>query len=281
MNRCKQRRTGCPASVRSWWTAESGPIPAVEQGDGPALLIVHGGSGDVTAWKHVADRLAQRFRVIRYTRPTYRLAPPPRGSDALAREVGEALAVARSIGEPTILVGHSSGAVVALETVLVDPTPFTALVAYEPPLDVTHSPQGTDALRRARAALDAGSPVEAMQIHMSDLVGLPQAVVTAMFAAPPAREVFARLAPGQIADNEMLDALPDGLARYRAVALPVLLLGGDRSPEHLQRRSDNLAATLPRTPRRMTLAGQGHIANIEAPDALAQAITDFVTERDS
>lgn len=274
-------KDGTPGEREFLVAAASGPIPAVEQGDGPAVLIVHGGSGDLTAWKHVADRLAQRFRVICYTRPTYRLDPPPRGSDALAREVGEAPAVARWIGEPTILVGHSSGAVVALETVLAEPTPFTALVAYEPPLDVTHRPQGADALRRARAALDAGSPVEAMQIHMGDLVGLPQTAVTAMFAAPPAREAFARLAPGQIADNEMLDALPDGLTRYRAVTLPVLLLGGDRSPGHLQPRSDDLAATLPRTPRRITLAGQGHTANIEAPDALAQAITDFVTERDS
>ena len=259
---------------------ESGPIPAVEQGAGRALLIVHGGSGDLTAWKDVGDRLAQRFRVIRYTRPTYRLDPPPRGVDALNREVGEVLALARWIGEPVVLVGHSSGAVVALEAVRSDPTPFAALVAYEPPLDVTHSPEGAQAMRRARAALDAGAPAEAMQIHMGDLVGLPEAVVAAMFAAPPTREAFARFAPGQIADNEMIDALPEGVARYRAVTLPVLLLGGDRSPEHLRRRSDGLAATLPRPPRRTTLAGQGHTANFEAPDALARAIADFVAELD-
>ena len=254
----------------------TGPIPAVEQGDGPAVLIVHGGSGDRTAWRQVAGPLAQQFRVVRYTRPLYRLDPPPRGQDALVREVGEALAMAVWIGEPVILVGHSSGAVAALETVLADPTRFSALVAYEPPLDVTHSPDGTQALRRARAMLDAGSPAEAMQIHLRDLVELPETAVAAMFAEPSAREAFARLAPGQIADNEMLDALPHGMSRYANLALPVLLLGGDQSPGHLQRRSDDLAATLPRPPQRVTLTGQGHTANLQAPDALARAITGFI-----
>jgi pimeloyl-ACP methyl ester carboxylesterase len=256
--------------------AAAGPIPAVDQGDGQAVLILHGGSGDLTAWKPVADGLAQRFRVVRFTRPTYRVDPPPGGADAFRREVAEALAVARWIGEPVILVGHSSGAIVGLEAVLADPAPFDALVAYEPPLDATHGPERAQALQRARAALDAGSPLEAMQIHLRDLVGMPDSVVDAMFKAPASREALARFAPGQIADDEMTDALPEGMARFEALTLPVLLLGGENSPDHLQRRSDELASSLPRAPHRVVLAGQGHIAHLQAPDALARAITDFI-----
>ena len=243
------------------------------------MLIVHGGSGDRTAWKAVADLLARRFRVIRYTRPTYRLDPPPRGADAVAREVGDALDVATWIGEPVVLVGHSSGGVVALETVLRQPSdtnPFIALVLYEPPLDVTHSPAGARALRDSRAALDAGESAEAMQIHLRDLVGLPAPMVAAMFDMPPVREEFAQFAAGQIADNEMIDTLPESMARFAAVTLPVLLLSGDQSPEHLRRRSDDLAAALPPAPERTTLVGQGHAAHRQAPDDVADAITYFI-----
>lgn len=99
----------------------SGPITVVEQGAGPTVLIVHGGSGDVTAWAQVAARLADGFRVLRYTRPLYRLDPPPTGARAVTTEVGDLLAVAHAAAAPVVLVGHSSGAVVALEAALAEP----------------------------------------------------------------------------------------------------------------------------------------------------------------
>lgn len=264
-----------PAATVGEVTGPSGPLTVVAQGAGPTVLIVHGGSGDVTAWAPVAARLADGFRVLRYTRPLYRLDPPPAGARAVAAEVGDVLAVARDAAVPILLVGHSSGAVVALEAVLAEPATFCGLVLYEPPLDVTHSAAGADALRRARAALDAGSPAEAMRIHLTDLVGVPADLVDRMLAVPDARAFFAGFAAGQIADNEMLDALPAGMDRFAAVALPTLLICGESSPTHLLDRSRALAAALPRPPRRVMLAGQAHGAQREDPDAVAAAIRAF------
>ena len=266
--------SGPPETVRAV-TGPSGPLNVVAQGAGPTVLIVHGGSGDVTAWAPVAARLADGFRVLRYTRPLYRLDPPPTGAPAVAAEVGDVLAVARDAAAPILLVGHSSGAAVALEAVLAEPATFRALVLYEPPLDVTHSPAGADALRRARVALDAGSPVEAMRIHLTGLVGLPADLVDRMLAVPQARAFFAGCAAGQVADNEMLDALPAGMDRFAAVELPTLLLCGEHSPTHLLDRSRALAAALPRTPRRVVLAGQAHGAQREDPDGVAAAVRAF------
>ncbi len=253
----------------------SGPITVAEQGDGATIVVVHGGSGDLTAWAEVATRLADDFRVLRYTRPLYRLDPPPTGARAVAAEVADALAVARWAGGPSLLVGHSSGAVVALETVRTEPVPFRGLALYEPPLDVTHTPAGADALRRARAALDGGSPTDAMRIHLTDLVGMPAEMVDRMLAVPAARGFFAGYAAGQIADNEMLDALPAGMDRFATIDLPVLLITGQTSPAHLHDRSRALAAALPDPPREVTLAGQSHVAQREAPDAVAVAVREF------
>jgi pimeloyl-ACP methyl ester carboxylesterase len=258
--------------------AAAGPVPLIEQGTGPVILIMHGGSGDATAWAGVADRLAGEFRVLRYTRPTYRWTPPPHGAEAVSAEVADALGVARSVGEPVVVVGHSSGAVVALQAALTDPEPFAAVAVYEPPLDVTHSPAGQRALAAAQQALAQGERLRAMRIHLRDLVGMPRRMVVPTTLLPPARRFFRRYAPGQIADNEMLDALPDGLERFRDLQLPVLLISGAKSPAHLQTRSSELAAVLPEVAGEVTLTGQGHGANLGAPDALAEALTAFARQ---
>ncbi|GAA1961923.1 alpha/beta hydrolase [Microbacterium deminutum] len=263
-----------PLETLSRVPGPAGDIEVVTQGTGRRIVIVHGGTGNRT-WEGVADHLAASFSVLRYTRPTYRLTPPARGAAAVEIEVAEARAVATSAREPVVLVGHSSGAVVAIEAALADPSPFSALVLYEPPLDVTHSVKGAAALQRARTALDDGHPVRAMRIHLTDLVGMPRPLTTLLLAIPPARRLFADFAEGQIADNEMLDALPVGLQRFAGVQLPVLLITGEKSPRHLRDRSAQLAAVLPRPPRQTDLMGQAHGANDSAPDVLAGAITEF------
>ena len=107
----------------------------------------------------MAAALAGRFRVLRFDRWTYRdghVDAGPSGAEAMAAEVGDVLAVAaaarrgpgnpegvprwvgrgpgnpggvpRWVGERPLLVGHSSGAVVALESALAGPSAFRAMV---------------------------------------------------------------------------------------------------------------------------------------------------------
>ena len=66
--------------------------------------------------------------------------------------------------------------------------------------------------------------------------------------------------------------LPD----YRAIAVPVLLLGGSDSPTYLQRTLDALESTLPRV-RRVELPGVGHLApdNTGEPERVAGELRTF------
>lgn len=43
-------------------------VAAVDEGSGPCVVIVHGGLGDPQAWGKVAERLRDRFRVVRLHR---------------------------------------------------------------------------------------------------------------------------------------------------------------------------------------------------------------------
>ncbi|HEX3213577.1 MAG TPA: alpha/beta hydrolase, partial [Actinomycetota bacterium] len=157
---------------------------------------------------------------------------------------------------------------------LAAPTTFSGMVLYEPPLAVD-KPLGGEALRRARAALDAGDPDRAITIHMREIVGAGRLAVAAMRRVPPIWQVVRGHAPAQITDDEAIESLGVGLGRYAHLDLPVLLLGGDRSPAHLRERLDALAAVLPRLDRVVVVAGHGHMANLRAPEEVARVIAAF------
>jgi pimeloyl-ACP methyl ester carboxylesterase len=119
--------------------ADGRPIPVTDQGQGPAVLLLHPGTADRSSWAGVAAALAGRFRVLRFDRWTYRddhADGAPSGAEAMAAEVADVLAVAAATGARPLLVGHSSGAVVALESALAAPSAFRAMVLYEPPVAV-------------------------------------------------------------------------------------------------------------------------------------------------
>jgi pimeloyl-ACP methyl ester carboxylesterase len=257
--------------------ADGRPIPVTDEGQGSAVLLLHSGSADRSSWARVAAALAGRFRVLRFDRWTYRgghADAAPAGTATMAAEVADVLAVAAAAGERPLLVGHSSGAVVALESALADPSAFRAMVLYEPPVAVDE-PLGGDALRRARAALDAGDPDRAIIIHMREIVGAGRLMVAGLRRLPPVWQVIRGHAPAQITDDEAIESLGVGLGRYARLDLPVLLLGGGRSPAHLRERLDALAAVLPRLEEVVVLNGQGHMANLRAPGEVARVIAAF------
>src|SRR5262245_38197849 len=257
--------------------SDGAPVAVTDQGQGRAILLLHAGSTNRSSWEGVAAALAGRFRVLRFDRWTYRTDKPPRaaaGAATMAAEVADVLAVAAAVEGPLLLVGHSSGAVVALQSALAAPSRFAGLLLYEPPLAVTE-PLGGDALRRARAALDAGDPDRAIAVHLREIVQMPRLAVAAMRLVPPVRTVLRGDAAAQIADDEAIESLGVGLSRYARLDLPVLLLGGARSPAHLRERLDVLAAVLPHLEGVVILPRQGHQANLRAPAAVAEVIASF------
>jgi pimeloyl-ACP methyl ester carboxylesterase len=254
-------------------SADGTDVRALDSGQGPAILVVHPGMDDGSSWQKVAAVLAGQFRVLTLLRRQYRLDITSGVPASIAEEVADIKALAQWVGKPMLIVGHSSGAVVALEALSALPTSFIGGVLYEPPLR-TDGPVGGVALLSAKAAIAAGKPGKAMQIFTRDMVGLPawQAGIIRVFVATSPR--MRRLAPRQMDDNTALEQLGHRLDLYKEIKTPILLIGGDKSPGHLGRRLDVLARTLPLAERHV-LRGQGHSANLRAPGELARAITEF------
>jgi pimeloyl-ACP methyl ester carboxylesterase len=109
-------------------SADGTRVLAVDEGRGPVILVVHGGSSDESAWAKVAARLSSRFRVVRVRRRQYRLDIDTGRPASIAEEASDVVAVAAALAEPMVLVGHSSGAVVALEALVASPSTFAGAV---------------------------------------------------------------------------------------------------------------------------------------------------------
>src|SRR5690242_600804 len=89
-------------------SADGTDVRAFDDGQGPVILIIHPGLDDGRSWQKVATRLAGRFRVVRIVRRHYRVDIPAAPCYSMATEVEDVLALAKLLGEPIVIVGHSS-----------------------------------------------------------------------------------------------------------------------------------------------------------------------------
>jgi pimeloyl-ACP methyl ester carboxylesterase len=267
-------------------------VRARDGGRGPVILILHPGMETGTRYKQVARILAKRFRVLRLHRRQYRLdlkSDPRLGSPCtVAEEVEHVLAIARTAGAPAVVFGHSSGGTVALEALLAAPSSFAGGVVYEP-ASVLEGPPGAlhlagDAIpadggvgegpKRARAALAAGKPGEAMGTVIRITAGWPgwaadlAGILTALFPA------YRELIPCQVDDLESMERLGVRLAAYATLQVPIAMVGGERSPAHVKEMVAAVAGALP-SAERVALRGQGHNCHVRDPEQLARVIETF------
>jgi pimeloyl-ACP methyl ester carboxylesterase len=254
-------------------SADDTDVRAFDEGQGPVILIIHPGFSDGRSWRKVAARLSERFRVVRIVRRHYRLdltAPSPY---SMAREVEDVLALAKAVGEPVVVVGHSSGGVVALEALAASPATFAGAVLFEPPVAIG-PPASSETFERARSAVTEGKPGKAMQIFVRDVVGVPTPhawLVRLLVAVSPQMRA---MVPRQLTD---LDGVGLRLDVYAQIKTPIVLLGGERSPAHLSERLDTLADAMPHA-QRVVMARRDHQAEVKAPGEVASVIEALARE---
>ncbi|MEP6648522.1 MAG: alpha/beta hydrolase [Lapillicoccus sp.] len=256
-------------------TADPAGVIYEDEGAGPVVLIVHGGLSDESAWAKVAAVLTPSFRVVRIRRRLYRTEITADPVHDFALEADDLLALAAEIGEPSVIVGHSSGAIVALETLVRDAVPFTGCVVYEPPLVLDAPIGGETGLTDARAALAKGRTGTALRIFITRMVEMPAPVGWLMPVLLRVNPTIRALVPRQIDDTEAINLLGNRLDAYATITVPVLLLTGAKTPAHLRRRTDRLAAVLPATRPVAVMPKQGHSASERAPGAVARLVAEF------
>jgi pimeloyl-ACP methyl ester carboxylesterase len=102
------------------------PIAHQRSGIGAPLVLVHGTGGAYTRWEPILTALQTHFTVYAVDRRG-RGESGDADTYAIEREFEDIAAIVDSLGEPALLLGHSFGAICALEAALLTPT-FAASV---------------------------------------------------------------------------------------------------------------------------------------------------------
>ncbi|HSM59424.1 MAG TPA: alpha/beta hydrolase [Longimicrobiales bacterium] len=240
-------------------------------GDGPPLILVDGAlcSRAFGPLGKLAEALAPRFTVFTYDRRGRNESGDTRPY-AVARELEDLEALIQETGGPAHVAGLSSGATLALEAAAAG-LPVRKLALFEPPY-VAQGQGGTgpDHVGRLEELVRPGRRGHAVRYFMVDMVGVPRVFTWVMRLMPmwSKLEAVAHTLPYDAAVMGDWTPPPRRAAR---VAVPTLVLGGEKSPESLRIAVERTAAAIPGAERRV-LPGQNH--NV-APSVLAPVLTEF------
>ena len=258
-------------------SADGTPIAVFSSGVGPPLVLVHGTSADHTTFRVIGPALAARFTVHAIDRRG-RGASGDTAPYSIEREFEDVAAVAdtvaREVGRPVDVVGHSYGGRCALGAALLT-ADIGRVVCYEgapTPPGVRYGDAGLAAELAALA--DQGANDELLATFLTRVVGMNE-VDLAAYRANPVWAVRVAAASTIVRELRAEGSSAAGLDRLGSVRQPVLqLLGGDSRPPFvasthaLDRRLANS--------RVVVIAGARHAAHHTHPDALVTAVTAYV-----
>ncbi len=250
------------------------PIAYWRSGEGPPLVLVHGASAAHGRWAPVLPAFEERFAVCAVDRRG-RGGSGDSDEYAIEREFEDVAAVVESLGEPANLLGHSYGALCALEAALLTHN-VRKLVLYEPGLNVSGEqiyPPGV--VDRLEALLEAGDRDGVVATMLREIAGASPDVVEYMRSLPAwqARVAAAHTIPRELRANEAHRFDPN---RYRNLSVPTLLLSGEDSPADMAASDRAVDEVLPDS-RIVVLKGQGHVAMDTGTDLFTTEVLRFLT----
>jgi len=243
-------------------------------GEGPALVLIHGTSADHTRWAPVLPALERRFTVYAVDRRG-RGQSSDGESYAIEREFEDATAVIDSIGAPVFLLGHSYGAIVALEAAM-RTSQVAKLVLYEPPIALTRTTiEPPETIARLEALLQKGDRDAVVSTFLREVAHVPPGELEMIREAPSwkARVAAAHTIPREErgANEYRFPSSP----RIALVRMPTLLLLGGDSPPFLRDPTMLLQAALP-SATLSVMPGQQHVAMNSAPELFAREVIGFL-----
>jgi len=254
-----------------------------EAGDGPPILLIHGGCSHADVWGRSFSDLASDHRVIAYDRRGYtRSLPQPtanhhrHGQDAA--DVLEELSAA-----PATVVGWSSGGIVALDLAVHHPEAVASLVLVEPPYMMLRSASrgfygmlahlflAQLARRPERGAEKFLRWVNSFTSGGSSFDGLGPDFQASLIAN--ARTLVAEFRPSVAPGSG--EYLRNRIGKIRC---PTTLIRGELSERTLQRCAGHLERALP-DPHVIEVPNTSHSLILERPDVFVAAVRKAAPSR--
>jgi pimeloyl-ACP methyl ester carboxylesterase len=249
------------------------PLAVWVEGDGPALVMVHGSIADHTTFDPFVEVLRQHLTTYAMDRRGFG-ASGDRAAYAIERDFEDVAAVVDAVAARTggrvAMWGHSYGANCAMGGAALT-TNVHHLILYEPSLGLTYPLGSIDGIE---ASLAAGDRDGAITSVLRDILEMTDQEIEAMRASPlwPVRLAAAHTVPREC-------RVEDGWA-YRAgqfdgVIAPTLLLTGSESVPVVRKATDDAAAAIPHAEIRV-LDGHGHFAYKTDPTTVDGIVRQFI-----
>ena len=244
-------------------------------GQGRALVIVSGALFGRERWQAVMPLLS----VGRSLCVVDRRGRGRSGDGAVyapEREVADILAVLAAFSDPVDVLGHSSGAILALQVAARKPRNLQRLIAYEPPVFFAEPDRiAQDLPERLEQLLAAGRTEAAVETFLREGPRLAETDLNALRGSPHWPKLVASLGHTVAYDARLQRAFTADAAQLAAVTISTLMLLGSDSPERMKSGARTIAARLPNA-RTVELEGQQHGAMLSAPALFAAAVNDFL-----
>jgi pimeloyl-ACP methyl ester carboxylesterase len=242
-----------------------------ELGSGPAIVLVHGYPLDGAMWSGVARALAPKFRVFKPDLPgrgnTEASAP-----DSIAGYADFVEALVEEIPAPVGIAGFSFGGYISLELIKRGPEKVRALALVDT--------RATADDQLARGKRD--ETVSAVRENgMRPVVeSMPARLLSPGSLGRPdllerVQRMIARQKPETvIADLTAMRDRPDSTPSLSEIRVPVLVVVGEQDVLTPPADSQAMADAIPEA-RLVTVPGAGHLAPMERPKAVAEALGEF------
>ena len=257
-------------------------LQALIEGRGSPLVMLGGGTVGAAEFAPHAHTLAEDHRVIRLETINVERAHTgealPRGYSVRTESAAMARALDRlQIDAPIDLVGHSFGALVALDYALDHPHRIHTLTLAEPPAfwivpaaELRDSPQMKSMVELARELRPDGVPTDDQLARFRCALGTCADPPSPNDAARPdwERRRAALRGLSTVAEHT------DDSERLKTFRRPVLIMTGAQTVSFHRRIDDLLASYLPKA-ERVELPG-GHSAPASAPDTFIAELEAFL-----
>jgi pimeloyl-ACP methyl ester carboxylesterase len=247
-------------------SADGTPIAYDRMGEGPPLVLLHGGLNDRMVWAPVIPLFAEVRTVYAVDRRGRGESGPP-AEHALERQFEDVLAVIDAAGEPADVVGHSYGALTALGAAALAPDRVRRLVMYEPG-------RPDESATALIAPFETREPADAIGNFLSQAFHWPEEQVAAFRESPFFRYMLT-FVPSFPPEMRAYIAHGFDAARYASLDVPALMLSGSDSPDELKEVMRELTSHMPRT-EWFTFEGHAHTAQMSAPHLFVDAVMEFL-----